>query len=397
MKADSPFTSQIASELENILTYWKENSVDEVNGGFVGQRDHYNQLNPDANKGIILNTRLLWTFSAIGNFKKNTEELSYAERAFEYLKDHFEDKEFGGVYWEVDAEGKPVNRRKQIYAQAFAIYALSEFYKFSKDETAKEGALSLFQLIEKHARDRDKNGYLEAFGDDWSPIKDVRLSEKDRNSVKTMNTHLHILEAYTTLLEITGSEKVREALENLTGLFLNTFYDSGNQHFRLFFDENWNVEGNVVSYGHDIEAVWLLVEAAKAVKNKELLEIAKKITVQVAETFLKEAYTSGRGVINEKDLGTGEVDNDRHWWPQAEAMVGLEYAHRISADEKFEIAKIDIWNFTRKYIIDHEHGEWFFRINSKNSPYKNEDKLGMWKCPYHNSRACILLLQNRTI
>lgn len=387
------FKTELAAELENILDYWRKFSVDEKNGGFVGQRDHYNKEIPEASKGIILNTRILWTFSAVANHRgeKSGELRSLADRAYKYLKRAFQDNIFGGVYWEVDAEGNPLNTRKQIYAQAFAVYALSEYYLLSEVEEAKDWALELFELVEKHAREKEFNGYLEAFQEDWSPIEDMRLSEKDRNSAKTMNTHLHVLEAYTSLYKITKSEAVNKALDNLINLFLEKFYDPEIRHFQLFFDNQWNREGNVVSYGHDIEAIWLLIEAAKASGNEELIKRTKEIAVPVAETFLKEAYISGKGVINEKDLDSGEIDTDRHWWPQAEAMVGLEYAYRISGEEKFRDAIYDIWKFTRKHIIDHEKGEWFFRINENNRPYVQEDKLGMWKCPYHNSRACIVL------
>jgi mannobiose 2-epimerase len=389
------FKAELSEELENILKYWQEFSIDERNGGFVGQRDHFNKEVPGASKGIILNTRILWTFSAVANHKKeNAGELrSLADRAYGYLKKTFRDDIFGGVFWEVNAEGNPTNRRKQIYAQAFAIYALSEYYILSEDDKAKNWALELFGLVEKHAREKEFNGYLEAFQADWSPIDDMRLSEKDKNSAKTMNTHLHVLEAYTTLYKITKAEAVKEALDNLVEIFLEKFYNPKNQHFKLFFDKQWNREGNIVSFGHDIEAIWLMIEAAKGSGNKELIYRTQGIAVPVADTFLKEAYSPGKGVINEKDLDSGEIDNDRHWWPQAEAMVGLSYAYRISGEKKFRDAIFDIWNFTQEHIIDHENGEWFFRIDENNRPYTQEDKLGMWKCPYHNSRACIVLME----
>lgn len=388
--------TELSSELNNILEYWKEYSLDEENGGFVGQRDYLNKQISGASKGIILNTRILWSFSAAGNFQQNSELKYYADRAYEYLKNHFQDTSFGGVYWELDAEGNPVNKRKQIYAQAFAIYALSEYYIYTKKESAREWALSLFRLLEEHARDREYSGYFEAFQEDWSPIEDMRLSEKDKNSAKTMNTHLHVLESYTTLLKISGDKQVEEALESLTLLFLNKFYDDKNQHFQLFFDVHWNREGNIISYGHDIEAVWLLFEAAKELKNVALINRTRDLTVAVAETFLKEAYVPQAGVINEKDLDSGQTDTDRHWWPQAEAMVGLDYAWRFSGEGKFRDALLDIWKYTRKHIIDAKNGEWHFRVDENNNPYQQEDKLGMWKCPYHNSRACIQIIQQNS-
>lgn len=393
---DSPennFKTEIASELEAILSYWKKFGLDEENDGFVGQRDHYNREIKNSAKGIILNTRILWTFSAVGIFKEDQSLKKYAERAFIYLKENFQDKKYGGVFWELNYKGEPINTRKQIYAQAFAIYALSEYYLFSGDVSARNWALSLFELIEKHARDKVRNGYFEAFQEDWSPLEDMRLSEKDRNSAKTMNTHLHILEAYTRLYAVTGASTVKTALDNLIRLFFLRFYLKDNQHFALFFNKDWEREGNVISYGHDIEAVWLLIEAAKVIENEDLLKKTVSTTLIVAEIFLREAYIPGAGVINEKNLDSGVVDTDRHWWPQAEAMVGLDYAYRISADDKFKEAVLDIWQFTSANIIDRKNGEWFFRIDENKKPYTGEDKLGMWKCPYHNSRACINLLR----
>lgn len=386
------FKDKIHSELNEILNYWVEFSVDEMNGGFIGKRDHYNKAFPKAAKGIILNSRLLWSFSALGNFGKTGAVLSLADRAYDYLLNFFEDKQHGGVFWELDFQGKSLKERKQIYAQAFAIYALSEYYKLTGKKQAKKWAISLFHLIEKYARDKKQNGYFEAFQNDWSAINDMRLNKKDPNAAKTMNTHLHILEAYTNLLEITGDEKVKSALENLIQLFFDKFLEEEIQHFKLFFDVEWKSANNMVSFGHDIEAVWLIIEAAKAAKNDELRKKADRLAVSVAHVFLKEAYKKGNGVYNEQDLDSGELDTDKHWWPQAEAMLGLQYAYQISGEKKFKNAQLDIWEYIKENIIDHENGEWYFRINNENEPYPEGDKLSMWKSPYHNSRACMMLI-----
>ena len=391
--ANQKFKSELENELREILKYWKYNTLDESNGGFYGRRNFKNKLIPKADKGIILNTRLLWAFSAAGNFYKDESLKVYADRAYEYLKDHFQDPSHYGLYWELDYTGKPKNTRKQIYAQAFGIYALSEYYRLRGKEEAKDWALSLFDLVETLARDQKNNGYLEAFQNDWSPIADVRLSEKEDNSAKTMNTHLHLLEAYTTLAQISKNTNVLEALENLIVLFLNRFYDETSQHFHLFFDENWHRTKAIVSYGHDIEAIWLLTEACKAVANPNLLLETKSISVEVAKTFLKQSYIPKSGIINEVDLDTGNVDTDRHWWAQMEALVGLQYAYEFSGDIQFRNAQLDIWNYTKKHFIDSKYGEWHFRLNENQEPYTTEDKVSMWKAPYHNSRACMVLIK----
>lgn len=389
------FQHQLKAELQNILSYWREYGVDEMHNGFVGKRDHFNNLIEKANKGVILNTRLLWSFSAACNFNNDPELKVLAYRAYNYLEENFYDHLNKGFFWEVDYLGSPVNTRKQIYAQAFSIYSYAEYFKLFGDEQARERALETFSLIEKNARDLKENGYFEAFQEDWSPIEDVRLSAKDQNAPKTMNTHLHILEAYTTLLQITGNTRVKEALENLVKLFLSNFLDSRSGHFGLFYSKNWLLQSPVISYGHDIEAAWLLIEAAKMTGDSGLMNQTTQAAILVADKFLEEAYVENKGVINEKNLETGETDLDRHWWPQVEAMLGLQYAFNISGDKKYQAAILDIWDFTQNNLIDRQNGEWFFRIDQANKPYIQEDKLSMWKAPYHNSRALMMLLKEK--
>lgn len=382
--------SELNNELYNILNYWIENTLDLKYGGFVGRIDHYNNIIPEASKGIILNTRILWSFSAASNHLKTNEYKNICDRAYDYLKKHFNDPINEGLYWELDFKGNTTNSRKQIYAQAFGIYALSEYYMFSKNEDAKNWAIKLFKLIEKHAKDTKKLGYLEAFNKDWSPIEDMRLSEKDMNASKTMNTHLHILEAYTSLAKIYDNDDLKESLTVLTSLFLNTFLNKEN-HYELFFDDDWNLLSNSISYGHDIEAAWLVIEAAKQINNNKLLKKANKVAIDVANTFLAEGIDTEGAVINEKNISTNHKDTDRHWWPQVEALVGLKYAYELTNDNKYINASQKIWQFTKNNLLDSKNGEWFFRVDKLGNIYKNEDKVSMWKAPYHTSRACIML------
>ncbi len=395
MKYPKSFYQSLVTELNSIASYWKNNSVDQEQGGFLGQRDHFNNIVSNANKGIILNTRLLWSFSTLQQHNPDFNLKEIAERSFQYLKNYFQDKEHGGLFWELSAEGKPVQPKKQIYAQAFGIYSLVEYYKISHDEKAKDWAISLFHLIEKHALDEVENGYIEAFEKDWSPLTDVRLSEKDMNAEKTMNTHLHILEAYTSLLEIYPDEILKKALENLIDLFLGQFLNK-DYNFELFFDKKWNLISNEISFGHDIEAAWLLIEAAKALNEKALLEITQDTAVQIADRFLALGYKKGEGVFNELNRSNNHLDTDRHWWPQVEAMVGLHYAYQLTKHEKYKNAVLDIWEYTQHHLIDRKNGEWYFRVNEENIPYENEDKLSMWKAPYHNSRALTILLKDNS-
>ncbi|MBI9041108.1 AGE family epimerase/isomerase [Lutibacter sp.] len=380
----------LAIELENILNYWTQNSIDAVNGGFVGERDHFNNLVPNASKGIILNSRILWSFSAVSNHYKSEKYKSYCERSYNYLKTYFKDSKYGGVFWELDSKGTPINNRKQVYAHAFMVYALSEYYIFSKNEEALNWAIEIYNLIEKYAHDQVYQGYIEAFNEDWSSISDMRLSNKDANEAKTMNTHLHLLEAYTNLYKVYKNENLKNNLSELLQLFLNKFLNSEN-HLNLFFDEQWNLKSNIISFGHDIETAWLLIEAAKVIKDEKILKETERVAILIADTFLKKGIDKDGGVINEFKPETEEFDFDKHWWPQAEALVGLRYAFNITGNEKYLQKSLEIWNFIDSKILDKTNGEWFWSVDKNGYIYTNNYKIGMWKAPYHTSRACIVL------
>ncbi len=386
----NPLKISLKNELDNILTYWKNNTVDSKNGGFIGRIDYPDIKRENSSKGVILNTRILWTFSAASIFYTNDRYRDLRERSYEYIKKHFKDPVYGGVFWILDANGNPINKRKQVYAQSFAIYALSEYYLCTKNEESKNWAIEIFDLIEKYALDNEHNGYIEAFNEDWSPIGDMRLSDKDHNEAKTMNTHLHILEAYTNLYRIYPDKKVWNALQNLVVLFLNKFLNT-NGHLHLFFDESWELKSTIYSYGHDIETAWLLIEAAKALENEELLKKVEKAAILITDTFVAEAIDEDGGVINEIDYKTGDIDKDKHWWQQAEAIVGLYYAYQIEEKEIYLSSAKRVWDFIDTHMIDHEYGEWFWLIGLDGTNNPENEKVGMWKCPYHNSRSCLQL------
>lgn len=379
---------QLQMELNRILDYWKNTTKDLDHGGFVGRIDHNNKIVEKAPKGVILNTRILWSFSRANNFFQDNRYDAECQIAFDYLYDYFRDKKSGGVFWEVDHTGKPSNKRKQVYAQAFCIYALAEYYKYSTNIQALNWAKEIYALLEEHSYDMELGGYIEAFDENWSFIEDLRLSEKEVNAPKTTNTHLHVLEAYTTLYEVTNEEKVKNSLERLYDLFLNRIFLK-NYHLDLFFTNDWKSLSPEISYGHDIEAAWLVLVGARTINNKPLIEKTESLLIKVTNTFIAEALDKDFGVFNAQDTLTRELDDDKHWWPQVEAMVGLVHAWHLSHDDAYFNTAFKIWGFTKKYIIDHENGEWFFRVDSNGKPYTSEDKVGPWKCPYHNSRAMI--------
>jgi len=377
--------------VNDILPYWMKRTLDKEHSGFYGRIDGENQLHPKADKGSILNARILWTFSAAYNQFKNPQYLGIADRAFAYFIDHFIDNTHGGVYWMIDFLGNPTETKKQIYAQAFAIYGLSEYYKATKNEKALITAKNLFHLIEHHAFDQEENGYFEAYDRKWNLLEDLRLSAKDANEKKTMNTHLHILEAYTTLFQVWKDEQLKKQLKNLIVLFLDKFV---NVHygFRLFFDEHWNSKSDEISFGHDIEGSWLLQEAAEILGDKSLIEKTKKYANLMVDNVLLNGFDNDAGLMYEA-TPEGIKDADKHWWPQAEAIVGLVNAWQNSSNNKYLQKSSDVWDFIKSKIIDAENGEWFFKVNNKGQPYILEDKVGPWKCPYHNGRACLEIIK----
>lgn len=380
---------ELSQELENILKYWATYCLDNENGGFVGRRDNSNQLISGASKGAVLNARILWTFSVAYNFTKKSEYLTIADRAYQYLKEHFEDKKFGGLVWEVSEKGAVLNGRKQIYGQGFGIYGYSEYYEASKNPKALEDAIALFELIEKYSFDPVEGGYLEALANDWSPLEDFRLSLKDANEPKSMNTHLHILEPYTNLLRVWPNQKLKEKTAALIRIFLDKIIDQRTHHFNLFFDTDWTVRSSIVSFGHDIEGAWLLYEAAKIVGDDQLTAEVTENLIQMVDSTLVDGCDTDGSVFNEKDTVSGHLDSDKHWWMQAEAMVGLAYAWKITGKDAYFDQLIKVWHFIRTFVIDSENGEWFGRLDKDGIPITSEDKAGFWKCPYHNSRAMI--------
>ena len=384
-------SAQLEMELHHILDFWKNNTKDMEFGGFIGRIDHNNNIIKKAPKGIILNTRILWTFSRANNFYKDNRYDAECQLAFDYLYDYFRDADLGGVYWEVDYRGCATNTKKQVYAQAFCIYALAEYYKYCANTKALTWAMELFDLLEAHSYDPKLKGYIEAFDEKWGSIEDLRLSDKELNAPKTTNTHLHVLEAYTTLYEVTKDPKVKNALLGIYDLFLNRIFKKDN-HLDLFFTNDWQSLSSEISFGHDIETAWLLIHGAKTIGDQELQRKTENLLLSVTNTFVAEALDQDFGVINAIDPMTEKLDNDKHWWPQAEAMVGLVYAWKITNDDSFFNMGYKVWQFIKNHIIDHKNGEWFFRVDVDGVPYTSEDKVGPWKCPYHNSRALIEII-----
>ncbi len=376
--------------VSNILQYWMTKMVD-PNGGFYGERDGNDMLVLNAPKGAILNGRLLWTFAAAYRTTRDNKYLEMANRAKRYILDNFYDNKFGGIYWSVDSNGNPLDTKKQFYAIGFVIYGLSELVRANGDPEALEYAKRLYYDIECHSHDFKKGGYIEACTRDWSVIEDMRLSEKDANEKKTMNTHLHIIEPYTNLYRVWESDELKDSIRKLLNLFLDKIENPVTHHLGLFYDEDWNRQDNIISYGHDIEASWLLLETADVLGEKSIYNKTLKHTYKIAKAALDGRMADGSMVY--ECHNNGMFDNERHWWVQAECVIGLIYLYKYHKESNALDKAIETWNFIKSKLVDDEHGEWHWSILNDGSINYKDDKAGFWKCPYHNSRMCMEVIR----
>ena len=405
----------------NILRFWLDKMQDHEHGGFYGRIDGTGILHPEAEKGAILNARILWSFSAAYRVLGNQEYLEAATRAKDYIIEHFIDPEYGGVYWSVDYQGNPLDTKKQFYAIGFAIYGLTEYARATDDREALDYALQLFDCIEEHAFDSEHNGYIEAMTRDWKPIADMRLSELDANFPKSQNTHLHIIEPYTNLLrclkELQAKEScdyvpaigsvlpvgisvpietilcVEGALRNLIDIFTDKILNPETHHLDLFFEMDWTRgAGHLESYGHDIECSWLMHEAALVLGDQKVLDKVEKVVREVAKASEKGLRPDG-SMIHEANLDTGHVDDDLHWWVQAENVVGWYNLYQHFGDEDALKKAVRCWHYIKDNLIDYKNGEWFWSRHPDGSLNTVDDKAGFWKCPYHNSRMCLEIIE----
>jgi len=385
--------SEFRKELVAIADWWLTHTVDHELGGFYGEVNSDNTPVKTANKGIVLNTRILWFFSEVALVTNSAEYRQAAKRAYEYIVHYFFDKEYGGVYWEVNPQGNVSNTKKQVYAQAFTIYALTAYYQLTQDQSALTSVLDCFDLLESKTIDRDHEGYLEAFTREWGVIDDARLSEKDLNFPKSQNTHLHILEAYTTLNKIHPTPAIGAALRYNIELFDKYIIDKDTCHLRMFLDNNWKDHSPGFTYGHDIEASWLIAKALESLNDDDYTKALMPTLIKIAEVTLHEGAGAHGHIMDAYDFVTKMHSPDIVWWVQAEALVGFLFAYSETQEVKYFNAAETIWDFIKKFQIDKKNGEWFWFANIGDIPVKDYYKVGFWKCPYHNGRAMMEAMQ----
>jgi mannobiose 2-epimerase len=374
----------------NILPYWSAKMVDNVNGGFYGRIDGNDKVYPEAEKGGILNARILWTYSSAYRVLGDTSYLHLAKRAKDYILAHFIDSQHGGAYLSVKADGAPSNTRKQVYTNAFFIYALAEYNRATGDKQALAEAGKIFELFEKYAADKEYGGYYEVFSQDWQRIRERMIGESSDKDEKTMNTSLHVMEAYANLYRVSGDKFVGDRLRNLVEIFLDKIIDKKTSHLICFLDRTWNSTSTVDSYGHDIESSWLLDEAAGLLKDKKLIERVKAAGLKIANAA-EEGYQSDGSMLTEKNYATGHFRTQRSWWEQAETIVGYLNAFELTGDESYLNRSLKCWEYLKKYFIDTKNGGWFSSVSESGVP--GGDKAGFWICPYHSGRMCMEVIE----
>lgn len=382
------FLQEVRENLTScILPYWLK--LKDPKGGFYGEVSAEGTVFYDAPRGVILNARLIWSFAAAYAALKDTQYLVAAVHARDWFLDHFCDHKYGGVYWSVTAEGERLDTKKQLYAQGFAIYALSELYKVTGDDEALKNAVNLYKVVESHFADTVNGGYIEALSRDFSPLEDMSLSAHDINADKTMNSHLHVLEAYSNLYQVWPDETLKtrvEALLSLTGERVM----GADGHLQLYFKRDWTVLPGAVSYGHDIETSWLALEAAFALHDADVVNRvrpwARRVGAAGNEGLLPD------GSMRYEKLPDGQYDDSRQWWVQAESVVGNLWLWKYHADAEAVERAFAAWAYIREHLVDTISGEWWWAILPDGTRDLSQPKAGFWKCPYHNTRMCLQVL-----
>jgi mannobiose 2-epimerase len=389
--AITEFARRVRRELDaNIIPFWVNRTIDE-NGGFIGRMTNDGAVDEKAPKGLILNTRILWTFSALYAFDKKPEYLALAQRAYDYLMKHFWDNQNGGMYWTVDWQGRPLEDKKQIYGQGFAIYAISEYYRASGRKDVLDKARAIFDLLEQYGRDKKYKGYFETFDRDWKLSKDQQLSAVDMAEKKSMNTQLHTLEGLANLYDVWKDNLVGQRVEELLDIFAEHIVHPDGTHCQLFFDELWHPKSRRVSFGHDIEASWLLDRDAQILNKPGLVEKIRRVGLKLAEAVYDHGLDNKESLFYEAEPD-GISNSEKHWWVQVEAVIGFLNAYQLTGKEEYFDVAYDVWKFIEDYIVDKKGGEWFYKVDAAGKVDSASFKVSEWKCPYHNVRGCIEII-----
>jgi mannobiose 2-epimerase len=382
------FLQEVRENLTScILPYWLK--LKDPRGGYYGEVAADGTVLYDAPRGVILNARIIWSFAAAYQALHETSYLVAAVHARDYFLEHFCDHKYGGVYWSVDAEGGRLDTKKQLYAQGFAIYGLSELYKVTRDDEVLKNAVNLYKVVETYFADKENGGYIEALARDFSPLEDMSLSAHDINADKTMNSHLHILEAYANLYQVWPDEELKGAVERLLDI-IGTKVMAADGHLQLYFTRDWSVMPGGVSYGHDIETSWLALECAFALKDLDIVNRVRPWALAMGKAGNEGLLADGS--LRYEKLLDGSFDDSRQWWVQAETVVGNLWLWKYHSDPQGAERALAAWSYIRDHLVDREAGEWWWAVLPDGSLDLSQPKAGFWKCPYHNTRMCLQVL-----
>ena len=382
------FLQEVRENLTScILPYWLK--LKDPRGGYYGEVAADGTVLYDAPRGVILNARIIWSFAAAYQALHETSYLVAAVHARDYFLEHFCDHKYGGVYWSVDAEGERLDTKKQLYAQGFAIYGLSELYKVTRDDEVLKNAVNLYKVVETYFADKENGGYIEALARDFSPLEDMSLSAHDINADKTMNSHLHILEAYANLYQVWPDEELKGAVERLLDI-IGTKVMAADGHLQLYFTRDWSVMPGGVSYGHDIETSWLALECAFALKDLDIVNRVRPWALAMGKAGNEGLLADGS--LRYEKLLDGSFDDSRQWWVQAETVVGNLWLWKYHSDPQGAERALAAWGYIRDHLVDREAGEWWWAVLQDGSLDLSQPKAGFWKCPYHNTRMCLQVL-----
>ena len=378
----------------NLLPWWMQYSVDEENGGFYGAVTNDNVPEAGHSKFITLNARLIWTFASAYRILGDENYLRYAKRAYDYFLAHFYDREHGGWYSRVDEKGAVLDDNKYIYGNAFAIYGLSEYCRATGDQEALRLAVETRDCLEKYVYDPEYKGFYESCRADWTVNPWGKGMNRSPFDVKTMNTHLHLLEAYTALCRVDDSAKTRNSLRQQLYVMLNKIVDHDIHHYFYFQDRAWKPTTPEISFGHDIEGSWLMMETAEVLGDKAAGEKAAPRCLAMAKACLEQAILPDGSMLYEYNPVTRHLNTNRSWWVQAETVVGFLNAWQMSGEGAFLDASLNCFEYIDRFVVDHEYGEWFTMLGNSGEVLSGyESKIDGWKCPYHNARMCFEILE----
>ena len=382
------FLQEVRENLTScILPYWLK--LKDPRGGFYGEVAADGTVLYDAPRGVILNARIIWSFAAAYQALHETSYLVAAVHARDYFLEHFCDHKYGGVYWSVDKDGERLDTKKQLYAQGFAIYGLSELYKVTRDDEVLKNAVNLYKVVETYFADKENGGYMEALARDFSPLEDMSLSAHDINADKTMNSHLHILEAYANLYQVWPDEELKGAVERLLDI-IGTRVMAADGHLQLYFRRDWSVMPGGVSYGHDIETSWLALECTFALKDLDVVNRVRPWALAMGRAGNEGLLADGS--LRYEKLPDGTFDDSRQWWVQAETVVGNLWLWKYHSDPLGTERALAAWGYIRDHLVDDQAGEWWWAVLPDGSLDLSQPKAGFWKCPYHNTRMCLQVL-----